>query len=171
MAFLLIYFSLALINRASAHGGGAPRLVDVEAGPYRLYVWSKPEPLRVGDAHFTIGVFEPALEGLPDKPVLDATVEVVMIPVSLLNLAPWSGLASREASANPIYYEADFTLPAPGAWRAELIVSGPAGSGSADFEMTVLPPAINWALIGGGAAIAMAAGWWFWNSRARPNEI
>ena len=165
---LLLAVGLVLVARAEAHGGGAPRLVDVEVGPYRLYVWSKPEPMRVGDAHLTIGVFEPARTGQADVPVLDATIKVLVMPINPLEEDTWFGLASREASTNPIYYEVDFALPAAGIWRTELTISGPAGSGSADFEMAVSASPVNWTLIGAAAAVLMTAGWWYWSGRDRP---
>ena len=165
---ILLWLLLGLLSHDSvlAHGGGAPQLVAVPVGPYRLYVWSKPDPIRVGDVHFTIGVFESAREGEPDEPVLDATVELstalVGAPAESL-----SGSASRERSTNKLYYEVDFPVPAAGTWRAELEAAGPAGSGIAGFDFQVLPPSVNWTLIGGGGAVLLAAGWWFWNSRVQ----
>ena len=166
LTLLVLLLGLLSHDSALAHGGGAPRLVDVPVGPYRLYVWSKPDPVRVGDVHFTIGVFEPPREGAPDEPVLDAAVEVS----TALMGAPaesWSGPASRENSTNKLYYEVDIPVPMAGTWRAEVAVAGAAGSGTAAFEFEVLAPAVNWTLIGGGGAVLLAAGWWIWNSRPR----
>ena len=80
---LMVLLGLALAAPAGvvwAHGGGVPRLTNVEAGPYWVSVWTQPDPLRVGGAHFTIAVSEPAAatDGRQEAgpPILDAKVQV-----------------------------------------------------------------------------------------------
>ncbi len=150
---------------AAAHGGGTAQLIDSPVGPYRLYVWSKPDPVRVGEAHLTIGVFQPPAGDQTDVPVLDASVLVELAPLGH-PAEPTSDAATRENAANKLYYELDIKFPAAGDWRITISVTGPAGSGSASFDLQVLPPTLNWALIGGGAAVALAAGWWLLNARS-----
>src|SRR5690606_23754773 len=65
---------------SSAHGGGTPQLSDVEAGPFRLFVWTSPEPWRAGgEAHVTV-----AVTSLDDAgqtiPVDDASVAIELAP-------------------------------------------------------------------------------------------
>ena len=82
----------------------------------------------------------------------------------------WSGRASREGASNQLYYELDFALSAEGDWLTIVNVIGPAGSGQTEFGFQALPASrLNWALIGGGAAVVLAAGWWVLNSRS--NQI
>ncbi len=41
-------------NVVIAHRGGEPRLVDVEAGDFRLSVWTLPVPLVTGEQNFIV---------------------------------------------------------------------------------------------------------------------
>lgn len=148
-----------------AHGGGAARLVDAPAGPYRLYVWTRPDPIRVGTAHFTVGVFERAPGTELDEPVLDASVELALVPTA--GGGGWAGRASREDSINKLYYEADVAISAEGEWEATLDVDGPRGTGRAEFGFAAMRPGVNWFLIGGAAAAAVVAGWWLLGTRQR----
>ncbi|MEZ4620844.1 MAG: hypothetical protein R2867_35780 [Caldilineaceae bacterium] len=69
-----------------AHGGGTPRLTDVAAGPYRVFTWTQPEPLRVGEVHLTIGLTHDAAHAITatdsamTQPVTDAAVIVRFTP-------------------------------------------------------------------------------------------
>ena len=42
-----------------AHGGGTPRLTAEPVGPYSLFAWTEPEPMRAGDVHVTLAVTTP----------------------------------------------------------------------------------------------------------------
>lgn len=148
-----------------AHGGGTARVVDEPVGPYRLYVWTKPDPIRVGRAHFTIGVFSRPAGSAQDEPVLDANVELALVPKAGGNR--WQGWASREASANKLYYEADVTIPAEGEWQVTVRISGPSGGGSAEFDLIAVEAGINWMVVGGAAIAVVAIGWWFFGSRQK----
>jgi hypothetical protein len=120
--------------------------------------------MRVGNAHFTIGVFEAPGGNAADVPILDAQVEVALEPQGS-QAEGFSGRASREASSNKLYYELDFDLPAEGDWQANVTVSGPAGAGQARFEFRALPPSpLNWTVIGAAAVLLVAIWWW---SRSR----
>jgi hypothetical protein len=57
-----------------AHGSGTPRLVNVAAGPYRLWVWSLPEPVRLGEMHLSVAVATP-------EATTDLTVTIDLAPV------------------------------------------------------------------------------------------
>lgn len=155
-----------------AHGGGTPRLTDVAAGPYRLFAWTQPEPLRAGEVHVTIGVTlakQPTADeatALMTQPVTDAAVTVQFVAVdgstaTLVRNASLGGIGA-------VYYEADASLPTAGPWRFIIEVRGPAGEGTAEFAEELLATrTVNWALIAGGGVlfvllIALAA---LWNRR------
>ena len=144
-----ILFLLAMPPVAAfAHGGGVSQLTNAEAGPYRLFAWTQPEPWRVGDVHVSIGVTQPpppdavidegVTNNLLDQPVTDAAVAVTLTPVN-------DGGPSITVDALPLeqldslYYEADAVLPSAGDWRVRVEVSGPEGRGSADFVTQVFP--------------------------------
>ena len=162
---MLIFILAATV--AYAHGGGAPQLTDAEAGPYRVYAWTQPEPWRVGEAHISIAVTLPRAadatvdEGVTnnalDTPVTDARVQVMLTPVDAPDANVTVQAAPQELLGN-LYYEADATLTMPGVWRVTVDVSGPRGRGEASFTIDVLPArSKNTLLIAGGAGLAALA--------------
>ena len=148
---------------ARAHGGGVPRLTNVEAGPYWVSVWSEPDPLRVGQAHISVAVSRPTEPGEGYReagpPILDATVRVQFTALDHSG-ETMTGQATHKGAANKLFYETDLELPEVGRWQVEIAVEGPEGSGSATFEAQVAPPtAFNWTWIGGLGVVALAAVW------------
>jgi hypothetical protein len=168
MKRLLFILGLGIItgfatNVAWAHGGGVPQLVNADAGPYWVSVWTQPDPLRVGQAHITVAVSEPSETGEARReagaPVLNAQVQVQFIPLDH-DLEPLTVSATHEEAANKLLYEADLTLPETGRWQAFITVDGPASVGSVDFEAQVFPPQrSNWTWIGGLGGAALLAVW------------
>ena len=163
---------VAYANVALAHGGGTPQLVNSEAGPYRLFVWTQPEPLHAGDVHVTVAVILPDSQGETqndaglnqnDLAVTDATVGVTFrLPQTSQEIAVQATLG--EWTGVP-YYEADVTLPAAGDWQTNIDVDGPQGKGEVTFALSILPPReINWPLVAGGSfavlvLLGLAIGW------------
>ncbi len=139
-----------------AHGGGTPRLIDVNVGPYRLYVWSQPDTPRVGEMHFTVAVIEDAGSATAsdsaaalDTPILDATVQLELWPATNPEQR-LSDSATRDQALFPQYYEADLDVLTEGVWRASVTVTGPEGKGDAGFDFEVFPARqLNWPLIVG----------------------
>ncbi len=159
---MLLIFGYA-VYVVQAHGGGVPQLVNAKAGPYRVFVWTQPDPLRVGEAHFTVAVSQPpnlaATAEETGNPVLDATVKMQVEPVNQTG-ETLTVLATHDTATNKLFYEADLELPTIGQWRVLVSVEGPAGSGNVEFEIQVSPPpSFNWALLGGLALALLAAGW------------
>ncbi|MFQ5576214.1 MAG: FixH family protein [Anaerolineae bacterium] len=154
---LIVVPALAVLAAAQpvwAHGGGAPQLVNAPAGPYRVSVWTQPDPLRAGEVHFTVAVTDPAA----GAPILDAGVTVTLTPLSGSGAAISSPATHREA-VNKIFYETDFELPAAGRWQVVVAVDGPRGRGQTDFEVDALPAAANrWRWWAGGLLAALLTG-------------
>lgn len=135
----------------SAHGGGVPRLTDEVAGPYRLFAWTQPEPLRVGDIHLSLAVVKGERSGDQatslDEPITDATVKITLQPLTPAN-EPLQIVAVPQQQLGSYYYEADATLPTAGDWRFTIEVSGALGVGSASFVGQVAAARqLNWTLI------------------------
>lgn len=141
ISVLILVFSLP--NVIFAHGGGTPQLVNAEIGPYRVSVWTQPEPLKVGEAHFTVALSEPsATSDETGPPVLGAAIELRFSPLNGRGES-FTVAATHEAAVNKLFYEADFELPDDGRWRVEIVVAGPTGSGETAFEIDVLPAPAN----------------------------
>jgi len=147
---LLVVLTLLLVPAAGhAHTGGTLRLSDAAAGPYRLYAWTQPEPLRVGQNHISVLVLNPGpTEGVAGEPVIDAQVEVRFETATPLGQVISVAALPTEFLGNT-YYEADLELPTTGEWRVTISVQGRLGEGNAQFGSEVLPArTLNWVLIG-----------------------
>ena len=163
MATLLVTIIavLMIVGPTVAHGGGTLQLSDTLAGPYRLTVWTSPEPVRMGELHVTVGVGD--TNGLS---VLDASVLVIITPPNGSG-KPFSDDATTSQSANKFNYEVDFELISPGIHEITVEVRGVEGEGFASFDIEVLPLKVHeWnrvVLIGGGVVAAVA--WIVWRKR------
>ena len=160
---LLVVLCIGTVS-VQAHGGGTPRLTNVEAGPYRVFAWTSPEPMRSGEVHITIAVTlldvagnrtsEANVTEALSTAVTDATVRVTFAPVgqegqpqSELDAATID-LMAGPSDLTPIYYETDAELQVAGQWETTLYVDGPLGQGQASFLSTVEPPlGINWTIV------------------------
>jgi hypothetical protein len=159
---------------AAAHGGGEPQLSNAEAGPYRVSAWTEPNPIRAGQLHVTVAVSQAPEPGADQGDVvLDAAVQVRLEPVGLAGEAVVAP-ATRENAVNKLLYEADMELPAEGRWQVTVEVAGPAGAGSAAFEIDALPSstasglrALPWPVWAGLGLMVLLAGGMVWAGRAQ----
>ncbi|MEZ4737537.1 MAG: hypothetical protein R3E79_61460 [Caldilineaceae bacterium] len=157
--WLLVVLVLGWVTPVAAHGSGTPRLVNVIAGPYRLWVWSLPDPIRVGEVHISVAVEEVAS---PPTPQTMPTDFAVQLTISALDQShqPFTLSASKQERFLQTYYEADFTMPAVGQWQADISITGPAGVGAMAFPFAVLPPQrVNWILVLWSIVAVVATGW------------
>jgi len=138
--WLLLLCALNWPTAVTAHGSGTPQLVNVAAGPYQLWVWSMPEPVRLGEMHISMAIAQPA-------PASELDVQIVLAPVDAAS-PPIAQMASKQVRLFQAYYEADFMVSTAGEWQATITIDGPAGVATAQFPFTVLPPhQLNWTLI------------------------
>jgi len=153
-----------------AHGGGTPRITDEPAGPYRVYAWTQPEPLRAGEIHVTIGVTAAdtenaiASDGELVQPVTDAAVTLRLHSLENVNIA--FARTATVGGVGAVYYEADARLPTAGQWRFIIDVQGDAGAGTVEFTEELLPiRRVNWRLLGagGGAFLLLIVLIGMWN--------
>lgn len=157
LALLLVTIWLATVAGTSqAHGGGTPQLSDVPIGPFRLFVWTSPEPWRAGaEAHVTVAITSVDAAG-QTIPVEDATVAIELAPVDAPDRAIVLA-ATPVAGAGAGFYEGDTTVSLAGAWNISIQVAAEAGTGDAGFVYQVLPGSqINWLLWIGGALAVLA---------------
>ncbi len=153
---LTLLFVLCAVP-ALAHGGGTPQLVQTPAGPYLVYAWTNPTPVRVGTLHVTVALTDPAT----DEPVLNVPVEVILTPSDGGALV--SAPATHDKATIKSYYETDLEIPTEGAWQATISLQSPQGAGETSFPIDVQPQSISrWLLIGVGAVVVVVVAWFFW---------
>jgi len=149
---------------ASADHAGVLQLND-RAGPYVLMAWTQPKRPRTDACQLTVTVMRPG----NFRPVAGA---VVRVNAERSGAADATVSVTAEGGRDPggTSHVADLRLPSPGRWTVTVHVSGPEGSGSADFPLEV--EAASWgvgaAMVGAGAALlGSAAAWLLWRTRSR----
>jgi hypothetical protein len=163
----VILFALLIASPASAHGGGKQQLAGEAAGPYRLYVWTSPDPWRVGEAHTTVAVTR-LLPGGEETPATGLQVFVTYVQGEQSRRIA----AVEQTGAQAGYYEADNAVAAAGDWQVLVAVSGAEGEGRASFAEAVLPAnSFNWWLIGGGVLLALLLLGYLGTRRAGPKPV
>lgn len=172
--WLTLLLLLGIPHWASAHGGtGTPQLTNEDIGPYRIFVWSDPEPPQVGSYHVAIAMTE-SLEGdasgFAGKPILNAD-----ITVTLTNAESGETLtkkATHQDAVNKIYYEADFEIATPGQWNVHMAVVGPDGAAEASYIDEITAATFNWMPIAGGAlAVLLVVGAVLFHWRVQPKPV
>jgi len=153
---------------ASADHAGVLQLND-RAGPYVLMAWTQPKRPRTDACQLTVTVMRPG----NFRPVPGAVVRVSAERAGAAD-ATVSGTADGGRDPGGISHVADLRLPSPGRWTVTVHVSGPEGSGSADFPLEV--EAASWgvgaAMVGAGAALlGSAAAWLLWRTRSRNTRL
>ena len=180
--YVLLLLTVALLPAPLlAHGGvGIQHLNNVPAGPYRVYVWSDPEPPQVGAYHVTIALtenIEGDTTGLAGGPVLDAYVIVEL--THLESGSTFSSRATHDDALNKLFYEASFEPAKQGNWSVQVRIAPPgceAGEVSGDqqsgasalsceaeyivgFQDEILPKSFPWqTVLGGLLSVLLLAG-------------
>lgn len=158
--FLLIILPLLFSGRSAlAHAGvGTQQINNQDIGPYRIWVWSDPEPPVVGNYHVAVALTE-SLDNDPNgfagESILNADVVVEMEhQASGLQLI---AQATHEDAVNKLFYEAIFAPQQTGTWEIRVIVQGPDGPVQTSYTDEVESPAFPWMAVGGGLlALALA---------------
>ncbi len=149
---LLALLTFFLPAAAEAHGGGKQQLAAEPVGAYRVYVWTSPDPWRVGQAHTTVAVTR-QLETQEETPAAGLQVFVTYIHAGQSQRMA----AVEQTGAQAGFYEADAVVDTAGEWQVTIAVGGPQG-GQVGFTEVVQPAAaFNWWLIGGGVLLALLA--------------
>ncbi len=191
---LALLFTAVSPSRLLAHAGvGIQHLNNVLAGPYRVFVWSDPEPPTVGEYHVTVALtenIEGDATGLAGAPILDAFVTVEIIHAA--SGVTLTARATHDDALNKLFYEASFEPEKRGDWSVQVRIApgacapgerGDGGSQAADCDNVqvvgyadeILPKAFPWrALFGGLLSILLFLGaallYWKTQPPAAPAE-
>lgn len=163
---------VASARQAEAHAGGQPQLINGQAGPFLVSVWSLPNPLVSGEVNFILAVAETqTINGVDEAVVvLDADVELIFTSEAGETIRVD---ATHQNASNKLFYEAYFELPEAGEWNAVVNVNYEGESGSVPFVAAAdAPPLnINWTLLGGIVLVLLAVGWFIWQARQNDDGV
>ena len=131
---LIVFLSLVPVAPAAAHEGPPfPIVVDHQAGPYLISIWTDPD---IGTGVVYV-ILEPP-KGVESLPPGEARVRVGVQPVS--KRLPE---AFYEAEAQPVRHSARYftevKLDRGEMWRIRALVDGPQGGGEAGAEVEATP--------------------------------
>ncbi|MDX1613767.1 MAG: hypothetical protein R3300_05610 [Candidatus Promineifilaceae bacterium] len=159
-ALFALLLGAVVASPAAAHTEGTMQVASADAGPFKLTVWTSPDPAEVGEIHVAAAV----VTAEEAAPVLDAQVVVQMMradggdPMLV-------GTASTEDSENKFLYEAVLTPDRAGLYTVVVEVTGADGAtGSTQFELEVAGSGFNWLLVivPLGLAVAGVGAFWMW---------
>jgi hypothetical protein len=152
LALFLLFLAVSHPITVRAHTEGPMQLAAAPAGPYKITVWTSPDPARVGEVHVAVAVTltEDA------SPVLDAEVSVILNPLG--DGSPISAPATTDNSKNKFLYEAIVLTEEGGTYETIISIVGSDGArGDASFELEIeSESSINWFFVG-SAIIILAA--------------
>ena len=124
---------LLLLVSGAAHADGGSVRIQQEAGPFRITVFSAPEPLRAGSADFSVLVQR--RDG--DAPILDA--EVALRLEGPPPARPIDVRATHDAATNKVLYAALVWLPSAGDWTLHAVVRDGGDAASVASPLAVAP--------------------------------
>jgi len=107
---------LCLLAAGTARADGGTVRIQRDEGPFRIAVFSAPEPLRAGAADLSVLVQR--RDG--DRALLDAEVEIRLVGPP--PAAPIDVQATRENATNKLLYAALVDIPAAGPWTLRVTV-------------------------------------------------
>ena len=138
------------------------------AGPYQVEVTTDPAVVPVGKARLLLRVTQGG------KPVEGAKV-------TTFTAMPGMSMGEREETARPLagqpgFYEAPAAFPMGGAYKIDVSVSGPAGSGKTTLQVstgasTGAAGGLPWGWLMGGVLALLAVGLVAWRMRATGQTI
>ncbi|MFZ0546205.1 MAG: hypothetical protein WAM60_12240 [Candidatus Promineifilaceae bacterium] len=135
IAAIVLSGGLLYVGVAEAHAGGKMQVASMDAGVYKLTVWTSPNPAYVGQVHVATAVVS-AEDALP---VLDASVFVNLVPQSLQGEG-FSKEATTDDSVNKFLYESIFDITAEDTYQVTVTVNGADGNqGEVTFDLEVVP--------------------------------
>jgi hypothetical protein len=118
--------------------GGTIRLSRQQGG-YRITVFTSPTPFRAGPVDISVLVQDAAT----GNPIPDVRIDVEVAPHGRPGEAI-STRATTEAATNKLYQAAVFTLPEPGWWDVEVVVSGSEGTARVTCEVEAAAALPRW---------------------------
>lgn len=165
----LVAAGMVVTGVVEGHAGGIMQVASQDAGPFKLTVWTSPDPAVPGEVHVATAVAsaESAL------PILDAEVFIQLVPqndgIELLE-----GTATTEESVNQFLYETIFDVEEEGLYEVKVLVTGSdGGQGEVSFALEVEEaPSLVLGLVGIVVlAVITGAAVWFYLRSTQPQVV
>jgi hypothetical protein len=125
-----------LSNTALLLADGGTLVLRKRAGPFRITIFSSPQPLRVGPADLSVMVQQLTNE----SPVLDAKVSLHLTHSHTEGIREVYVPATHAEATNKLLYAARVNLPTAGSWQLAATVDSKNGGAKVAGELAVLPP-------------------------------
>jgi hypothetical protein len=133
--YLPLLLLLACAHVALADGG---RLrLHQRAGPFTVSLFTTPDPLRVGQADFSV-----AIEGARDQGLVEDAQVSFLLTLRDADAPPIVLHASHAAATSRFLQAANFRLPHAGVWRITVVVQRGNESGRCSGEFPVMPASL-----------------------------
>jgi hypothetical protein len=137
LRYSTLFFLIWTASPDSLHADGGTLRLSEKHGPYRVAVFTSPQPLRAGLIDVSVLV-QDARNG---EPLPDVVVRLVLTgPDS----SERTLTASRAAATNQLFQAARFELPSAGTWQVRVMLHGPLGSAEAAFSMEAAEALPRW---------------------------
>jgi len=122
------------LSASHAFGDGGRLRFHEQAGPFTITLFTSPDPIREGQADFSVAVERPGVSGI----IEDANVTLILTPAD-----GKSGRlvlhTSHSAATNRLLQAANFNLPASGFWRVTVNVQQGTDVGQCSGVVEVVP--------------------------------
>ena len=128
--------ALALLARVWLLADGGTLILQKQAGPLTISIFSSPEPLRTGPGDLSVMVQRSA-----DKSsILDADVKLHLTQANPNGIMEVFSPATHANATNKLLYASRVNIPAQGVWKLTATIGSKLGSAEVAGEITVLPP-------------------------------
>ncbi|MBL8797236.1 MAG: hypothetical protein JNM56_25260 [Planctomycetia bacterium] len=126
-----------LLTTTFAHADGGTLQLSEQQGPYRIAVFTSPQPLRAGWIDLSVLV-QDARTG---DPLQDVNVRLVLTGPDGVERTL---TASRAAATNQLFQAVRYELPLSGTWQVRVLLNGSRGPAEATFTMAAAAALPRW---------------------------
>lgn len=159
-----IILSVLFSANVFAHSDGVMQLASAPAGPYKLTVWTWPDPPTPGELHVAIAL----VKAEDASPILDADVNVMLVSSS--GDVEHSDAATTEDSENKFLYEVVMDVPSSDTYDITININDN-HEAAVTFQLEVGPErGFNWLLLIPILIILGGVVYWIYSRRSQTSQ-
>ncbi len=128
--------ALALLARIMLLADGGTLILQKQAGPLTISIFSSPEPLRTGPADLSVMV----QKSVDKSSILDADVKLHFTHASPDGIMEVFAPATHANATNKLLYASRVNIPTQGIWKLTATVVSKLGTAEVAGEISVMPP-------------------------------